>query len=156
MSFFKSFPSKFRVFDKKKEEMFVHPEHFVVRGDGLFRRVEKKDNSVALKKAEGQYKLMWHIGKNDKNETAIYEGDIVEREAKRFDGEVALPKYEGALGVVGFEAHEFYIRKIKGEKWAFYGPGGLNLSWSMDTKVIGNVFEDDDFLKTLEELELEN
>jgi len=148
---FKSFPSKFRVYDKREGKMLVHPENFVVRGDGLFRRVEKKNNSVALKEAEGQYELMWHIGKRDKNETAIYEGDIVKREATRFDGEVALPKYEGAIGVVGFEAHEFYIRKVKGEKWAFYGPGGLNLSWNMDMKVIGNVFEDDDFLETVAE-----
>ncbi len=88
--------------------------------------------------------------KKDKIEKPIFEGDIVEREAKRFDGEVALPEYEGAIGVVGFDAHEFYIEKVKGEEWAFYGPEGLNLSWSMDTKVIGNVFEDDDILETLE------
>lgn len=150
MSSLKSFPSKFRVFDKRKEEMLVEPEQFVIQANGLLRKVEKDNDSINLKQVEDQYEIMWHIGKKDKNEKPIFEGDIVEREAKKFDGEVPLPKYEGALGVVGFESHEFYIKKIEGEKWAFYGPEGLNLSWSMDTKVIGNVFEDDNILKTLE------
>ncbi len=150
MRSFKSFPFKFRVFDKKSEEMVIEPEQFVVRGDGILLKAEKDNASITLKKVEDRYELMWHIGKKDKKEKPIFEGDIVEREAKRFDGEVALPKYEGAIGVVGFESHEFYIKKIKGEKWAFYGPGGLNLSWSMDIIVIGNIFEDDDILETLE------
>ncbi len=63
---FRSFPSKFRVFDKKREEMLYEPEKFVVQGDGMLRKVEKNDHSLTLEEAGDHYEVMWYIGKKIK------------------------------------------------------------------------------------------
>lgn len=134
-----NFPAIFRVFDHEKQEMRNPAESVVVSGDGSYFLVDSKGN---FKDLPGYIDVMWHIGEVDKTGSAVFEGDIVEREGFRYDdGDPALPEYDGALGIVTYREDGFFIDKRKGEKWSFYGPEGINVNWDKDLVVVGNIFQ---------------
>jgi len=139
---FEKFTSKFRVVDKENGKI-IKPnlsKDYFVRSDGKVFRVENRKDGVNIIEVR-QFEVNWFIGVTDKNSKEVYEGDIIERESPKVDGEVALPKYEGARGIVEYNKGRFTVSKFSGHKWAFYGPEGINFSWDLDVKVIGNVYE---------------
>lgn len=121
--------------------MYNPPDQFFVRGDGLFYQYEASDRIERVD--DKRFELMWYSGVQDKDNTAIFEGDIVERRCDPIAGEIPLPKYQGAKGVVTYEDGGFFIDKKEGEKWAFYGPEGRNFTWNSDILVINHVFSDE-------------
>jgi len=152
------FPSKFRAYDKENQELLEQGDGILLCGDGtLLKAKVGKNQTQTFPEVTDRFELSWYTEWTDRNGDDVYSGDIVKRVRdlsaesekewlKKNDPDVDIESfvqdYSGALGLIHWQPGGWFIRLLKGHKWAFHGPeGGINFDWEKEIEIIGNKWQ---------------